>query len=109
ARDADLGSIGPLPLDGGRIFVAGKNGVGYCLDGGQLGGIGGEVANTKICDGGAFGGSATNGSVVVVGCTSGPVGLGIAADGTISRAWQGPSGRSGAPIIAGSSVWLIGN
>jgi outer membrane protein assembly factor BamB len=109
ARDADLGSIGPLPLGGGRIFVSGKNGVGYVLDGTQLGGVGGELSNTRICNGGAFGGSATNGSVVVVGCSSGPVGLEIGNDATITPRWQGPNGRSGAPIIAGGSVWLVNN
>jgi outer membrane protein assembly factor BamB len=109
ARDADLGSVGPVPLDGGRIFVSGKNGVGYVLDGSQLGGVGGELGSAKICDGGAFGGSATNGSVVVVGCSSGPVGLQIGDDATISPRWRGPTGRSGAPIIAGGSVWLVNN
>jgi outer membrane protein assembly factor BamB len=109
ARDADLGSVGPLPLDGGRIFVSGKNGVGYVLDGGHLGGIGGELSNSQVCNGGAFGGTATNGSVVVVGCSGGPVGLQIGADATISVRWHGPGGRSGAPIIAGGSVWVISN
>jgi outer membrane protein assembly factor BamB len=108
-RDADLGSIGPLPLDGGRIFVAGKNGVGYVLDAAHLGGIGGELANADVCDGGAFGGSATDGSIVVVGCRGGPVGVQVGADAKISARWHGPGGRSGAPIIAGSSVWLISN
>ena len=108
-RDADLGSIGPLPLDDGRIFVAGKNGVGYLLDGGDLGGIGGELASTTVCDGGAFGGSATNGSIIVVGCSGGPAGVGVTGDGTLSVAWHGPGGRSGAPIIAADTVWLVAN
>ena len=32
ARDADLGSVQPVPLDGGRIFTSGKNGMGYVLE-----------------------------------------------------------------------------
>ena len=109
ASDADLGSIGPLLLDGGRVFVAGKNGVGYVLNAARLGGIGGEVDNRGICDGGAFGGSATDGSIVVVGCSGGPVGVKVGADGTISAVWHGPGGRSGAPVIAGSNAWLVSN
>ena len=62
-----------------------------------------------MCGGGAFGGSATNGSVVVVGCSGGAVGLQIGGDATISALWHGPDGRSGAPIIAGGSVWLVSN
>jgi len=109
ASDADLGSLGPLLLDGGRVFVAGKNGVGYVLNAAHLGGIGGEVAKRGICDGGAFGGSATDGSIVVVGCSGGPMGVKIGGDGTISAVWHGPGGRSGAPVIAGSSAWLVSN
>jgi outer membrane protein assembly factor BamB len=109
ARDADLGSVGPVPIGDGRLFVSGKNGVGYTLNAARLGGIGGEVANAPICDSGAFGGIATNGSVVVVGCSGGPVGLSVGANGAITKIWHGPDGRTGAPIIAGSSTWLVSN
>ena len=109
ARDADMGSVSPIPIGGGRLFVSGKNGVGYTLNAARLGGIGGEVANTSVCDGGAFGGIATNGSVVVVGCTGGPVGVSVGADGSITKMWHGPDGRTGAPIIAGGSTWLVSN
>jgi outer membrane protein assembly factor BamB len=109
ARDADLGSVQPVPLDGGRIFVSGKNGVGYVLDAANLGGVGKELANAMVCNGGAFGGIATNGSLVIVGCSGGPSGVQVGADATISVHWHGPGGRSGAPILAGNTVWLISN
>jgi len=109
AGDADLGSIGPLPLDGGRVFVAGKNGVGYLLDGAALGGIGGQLDDTTVCDGGAFGGSAVHGSTIVVGCRGGPAGVDVTGDGKLAVAWHGQGGRSGAPIIAGDTVWLVTN
>ena len=109
ARDADLGSVQPVPLDGGRIFTSGKNGVGYVLDAANLGGVGKELAKTTVCNGGAFGGIATNGSLVIVGCSGGPVGVQVGADATISVVWHGPGGRSGAPILAGNTVWLISN
>jgi hypothetical protein len=108
AADADLGSLGPLLLEGGGIFVAGKNGMGYLLEAGHLGGVGGEVAKESVCEGGAFGGSATDGSTVVVGCSGGASGVRV-ANGRLSSAWQSSSGRSGAPVIAGSNAWLISN
>jgi outer membrane protein assembly factor BamB len=109
ARDADLGSVQPVPLDGGRIFTSGKNGVGYVLDAANLGGVGKELAQTTVCNGGAFGGIATNGSLVIVGCSGGPTGVQVGADASISVIWHGPNGRSGAPILAGNTVWLINN
>jgi outer membrane protein assembly factor BamB len=109
ARDADLGSVGPVPIDNGRLFVSGKNGVGYVLDAGQLGGVGGEVANATVCNGGAFGGLATNGTLVVVGCSGGPAGVQVGADAKITVSWHGPDGRTGAPILAGGIVWLVSN
>jgi outer membrane protein assembly factor BamB len=109
ARDADLGSVQPVPLDGGRIFISGKNGVGYVLDAANLGGVGKELAKTMVCSGGAFGGIATNGSLVIVGCSGGPAGVQVGADASISVLWHGPGGRSGAPILAGNTVWLVSN
>ena len=109
ARDADLGSVQPVPLDGGRILASGKNGVGYVLDAGNLGGVGKELAEATVCNGGAFGGIATNGSLVIVACSGGPAGVQVGADASISVQWHGPGGRSGAPILAGNTVWLISN
>jgi outer membrane protein assembly factor BamB len=109
ARDADLGSVGPVPIDNGRMFVAGKNGVGYVLDGSRLGGVGGELASATVCKGGAFGGIATNGSLAVVGCSGGPAGVQIGPDGAITVAWHGPNGRTGAPVLAGGTAWLVSN
>jgi outer membrane protein assembly factor BamB len=109
ARDADLGSVGPVPIDGGRIFVSGKNGVGYVLDASQLGGVGGELANATVCSGGAFGGIATNGTQAIVGCSGGPAGVQIGSDAKIAVNWHGPSGRTGAPILAGGTAWLVSN
>ena len=109
ARDADLGSVGPVPIADGRIFASGKNGVGYVLAAGQLGGVGHELAKTQVCNGGAFGGIATNGSVAVVGCSGGAAGVEVGSDNTISVRWHAQGGRSGAPILAGSTAWLVTN
>jgi len=109
ARDADLGSVGPVPLADGRLFVAGKNGVGYVLEAADLGGVGHELAKTQVCNGGAFGGIATNGSVAVVGCSGGAAGVEIGSDNAISVRWRAQGGRSGAPILAGNTAWLVSN
>jgi outer membrane protein assembly factor BamB len=108
AADADLGSLGPVLLDGGLIFVAGKSGVGYLLDGGHLGGIGGELAHTTVCDGGAFGGAAGAGATIVVGCSGGPAGVQVSGH-SLSSAWHANGGRTGAPVIAGGTAWLVSN
>ncbi len=109
ATDADLGSQNPLLLDAERLFIAGKGGTGYVLEQDHLGGIGGEVANAQVCDGGGFGGSGTDGQIVVVGCSGGPVGVRVGGDGKISVAWHADGGRSGAPILAGPMAWLVTN
>ena len=67
----DLGSMGPALVQGGYVFAAGKSGDGYLLHADALGGIGGEAATAKICDGLALGGSATVGSQIFVPCSDG--------------------------------------
>jgi hypothetical protein len=56
AHNADLGSLSPVVVPGGYVFIAGKSGIGYVLHQGALGGIGGEVSSTSVCAG--FGGAA---------------------------------------------------
>ena len=67
ADDKDLGSTEPAPLPGGLIFQVGKEGVGYVLDGTRLGGTGGELTSSEVCEGG-FGGDAVDGDTVVFSC-----------------------------------------
>jgi hypothetical protein len=57
---------------------------------------------------GAFGGTAAQGKRLVVGCTDGPAAVDEAGD-QLTVAWHGPSGRSGAPLIAGDVVWVVQN
>ncbi|HEX2805759.1 MAG TPA: hypothetical protein VHN80_06280, partial [Kineosporiaceae bacterium] len=56
AQDVDLGSTGPLLLDGGRPLIAGKTGDVHLLDTTRLGGIGGQLTSVPGCH--AFGGMA---------------------------------------------------
>jgi outer membrane protein assembly factor BamB len=109
ASDSDLGSIGPV-LTGDRVVVAGKSGEAYVLAANALGGIGGERNHVDLCRGGGFGGAAAStDGMVVVGCSGGPSGARLSPDGSLTAAWHGPSGRSGAPVIAAGTVWVEQN
>jgi outer membrane protein assembly factor BamB len=72
STDADLGSMGPLPLPNNLIFSAGKSGIGYLLHANNLGGVGGQITQQPVCPGSlSMGGAALLGSQVYVPCTDG--------------------------------------
>jgi outer membrane protein assembly factor BamB len=105
ANDTDLGSTGPLLLPGGHAFIIGKEGVGYLLDAGRLGGIGGQLASRSICSA-AFGGSAYAAGLVYVPCTDGLAAVRVTGR-ALAGAWHGPGFRAGPPIVAGGAVWTV--
>jgi hypothetical protein len=111
ATDADLGSTGPTPVDGGRLFQVGKTGFGYLLEDAHLGGIGGSVAETRVCaNGGAFGANAWTSPIVLVACTDGltAVRVGTASGAAaLQTAWRGSATAMGPPIVTGSVVWAV--
>jgi outer membrane protein assembly factor BamB len=102
--DTDIGSIGPVLLGNGRLFQSGKNGVGYLLDPGRLGGVGGQLFAGSICSGQTTGGAAVQLPFIYVACGGRIVALQL--DGDAFRvAWQAVSGN--APIVAYGSVWTV--
>ena len=105
ATDADLGSLSPVLVPGGWVFIAGKSGTGYVLKQGALGGIGGEVHSATVCRG--FGGAAIEGSTIYVPCSSGLRMVQIGAGGAITPGWQTSSGATGPPVIGGGAVWSV--
>jgi outer membrane protein assembly factor BamB len=111
ADDLDLGSTAPALLPGGLVFQVGKQGIGYVLDGAQLGGTGGQLASSDVCEGG-FGGDAVDGSTVVLSCYTSlravqiTPGQGGAAPG-IRALWSVTGISPGPPIIAGGVVWDV--
>ena len=111
ADDADLGSTGPTPVDGARLFQVGKTGFGYLLNDADLGGIGGSVAEGRVCPGGgAFGANASTPPIVLVACTDGLTAVRVGAgSGTtaLQIAWRGPGTAMGPPIVTGSVVWAV--
>jgi outer membrane protein assembly factor BamB len=108
ASDSDVGSEGPVPIDATHLFIAGKGGIGYVLTSADLGHIGGEVDQLKLCDG-AFGGAASSHSTVVVGCRNGPTAATVGGDGVIHVSWHVEAGQSGVPVIADGTVWVTFN
>jgi outer membrane protein assembly factor BamB len=109
--DTDLGSAGPVLLDDGLLFQAGKGGRGYVLAQAQLPGIsnpgGGENASADVCNGGlALGGMAAADNVVYVPCSNGITAVRIDSSTRLHVLWNSVSGSS-APIVAGGLVWSL--
>ena len=111
--DTDIGSVPPALLaDQGLIFQAGKNGKGYLLRIGALGGVGGEVFSGTVpagC-GGVFGATAYASPMLYVPCGSRVVALQVSGDPLgFSLAWRGPDETGqptvGSPIVAAGAVW----
>jgi outer membrane protein assembly factor BamB len=102
--DTDIGSIGPVLLGNGRLFQSGKNGTGYLLDPGSLGGVGGQLFTGSICSGQTTGGAAVQLPFIYVACGGRNVALSLDGD-SFSVAWQSAAGN--APIVAYGSVWSI--
>lgn len=108
AHDLDLGSVGPTLLPNGLVFIAGKSGLGYVLRGGDLGGVGGQLASGAVCDGQmAFGGTAFNGDTVYLPCANGLEAISVARDGRFSERWQAPAAADGPPVLGGGSVFSV--
>jgi outer membrane protein assembly factor BamB len=105
ATDADLGSMSPVLLPGGLVFIAGKNGSGYVLRQGDLGGIGGQVSTAGVCRG--FGAAGISGGDVFVPCANGIMRLSVSSGGAMKALWQTKTGASGPPVIGGGAVWTV--
>ena len=104
ARDADLGSLNPVLLADGSILAVGKSGQGYLLDGQHLGGIGGQVATSTLCQ--AYGGSATSGTQAFIPCADGLRAVTV-ANGQIIPQWRARAAISGSPVIGGQTVYSL--
>lgn len=105
ATDGDLGSISPALLGNDLAFIAGKDGTGYLLRTSALGHIGGQVAKSRVCQQGAYGGTAWSAPNLVVGCAEGPVGVQVSGD-RFHVTWTGSGGQGGAPAIAAGTAWI---
>lgn len=112
AGDVDLGSMTPLQLPSNRVFIVGKSGIGYLLDGANLGGIGGQIAQHRVCtatNDAAFGSLAYAGGVVYVGCNDGLVAVQInGPSNDFATLWHNTTAViDHPPTVAGGLVWSI--
>lgn len=103
--DADLGSVGAALLPGSVVFSIGKEGIGYVLRAGALGGVGGQVASGKVC-GGAWGGTAWVESTVYVPCVDGLYAVTVGGSSLQVRSHVGRPALA-PPIVAAGAVWAI--
>jgi outer membrane protein assembly factor BamB len=108
AGDLDM-SMTPALLADGQVVLAGKSRIVYLLNGGHLGGIGGQEASLgSACREDIDGGSATVGTTVYVPCVSGTVAIGVTESPPgLTRLWSSAVG-GGPPIVAAGLVWTIG-
>jgi hypothetical protein len=103
----DLGSEGPALLPNGFVFIAGKSGFGYLLHANALGGIGGQVAVVRICNGLALGGVATVGTQVFVPCSDGLRRVLDAPGTTLKVDWHAAVQITLPPIVGGHTLYSL--
>ncbi len=103
ADDLDLGSMSPALLSDGRILQVGKSGVGYLLDAAHLGGVGGQLAQGKVCA--AFGGAAVSGPTVYVPCPFGGLTAVSTAGRRVAVIWRASGAVNSSPVIGGGAIW----
>ncbi len=103
SADADLGSMGPLLVPGGRqVLAAGKGGNVFLLDVARLGGVGGETASLSGCS--AFGGGAVAGDLAYLPCDDGVLQVRVHG-GRLLRGWHADA--VGSPLLVGHTVWVV--
>ena len=109
ANDGDLGSTAVIRLDDSRLFIVGKEQTAYLLDSSSLGGVGGQLSSTTVCN--ARGGNAYLAPNVYVVCPSDgtidQVRIGPGTSMTRGWTWSSPTGQAGSPTIAGGVLWTV--
>lgn len=104
-NDADLGSLGPAIVGPNLLFQIGKEGVGYIINASQLGGIGGQLYSSGVCDE-SFGGTAFSSPLIFVPCINGLVILQLGNDNFTSKLLV-TGFNAGPPTITDGIVWTI--
>jgi hypothetical protein len=108
SRDLDM-STAPALLPDGQVILAGKSRIVYLLDGGHLGGIGGQQAALgSACPEDIDGGVAISGMTVYLPCRTGIVAVQASrSPAALHLLWSSGTG-GGPPVIAAGLVWTIG-
>lgn len=105
AGDVDLGSTGPTLLPGGLVLAIGKSPTVYVARQASLGGVGGQLATTKVCKG--FGGTAQAAGTVVLPCTDGVRGVTVGPDGRVTVRWHAAKAVNGSPVVGGGAAFVL--
>jgi outer membrane protein assembly factor BamB len=105
ARDADLGSMSPVLLPNGLIFMAGKSGQGYLLHANALGGVNGQIQEATVCR--SYGGAATANSQVFLPCVDGVRQLKVGPGETMTVGWHVAKNINGSPVVGGHTVYVL--
>lgn len=103
ADDLDLGSMTPA-LVGSRILALGKRGEAYLLAADRLGGVGGQIAQARVCP--AFGSAAVRGATAYVACSDGIRAVDTTGD-RIRVLWASAAPANGSPTLSGGDVWAV--
>jgi outer membrane protein assembly factor BamB len=103
-RDEDLGSLSPVILPNGFVFIAGKSAIGYLLRADALGGVGRQVVQKPFCR--AFGGAAVVGDVAFVPCNEGVQQLRLESRGDFTLGWRAAD-IPGSPVVGGNTVYSL--
>ena len=108
--DADMGSIGPVLLPGGRAFAAGKSGYGWLLNQ-SLGGFNAFLWQGHIGFCGSsdaiFGGFAYRAPYVYVPCSGRGIQAVNVSSTAVAMGWQAGGFNPGPPIVVGDVVWSL--
>ena len=102
--DADLGSLAPVLMPNGLIFIAGKAGIGYLLRSAALGGIGGQVLARVVCH--AYGGAAIVGAAAFIPCNEGVQQIQVGPGASLTLGWRA-DGIPGSPVVGGRTVYSL--
>ncbi len=107
--DLDLASAGSELLPGGRLFQAGKDGVGYVVNEATMNSGAPPVFSHEVCGGnGSFGGDAYAAPTIFIACTNGTEALTYdETTGKFTSLWHGPADAFGPPIVSGGLVWVL--
>jgi outer membrane protein assembly factor BamB len=124
-NDYDVGSASPEFVGNGLIFQAGKDGRGFLLNDGNLGGgktiprTGGEIftQSQRLCAHDAsttayhsYGVPTWLSPMLFLPCTDGIKGVRVTTSGSVgfTKAWDGPIvSYPSSPILAGGAVWYV--
>lgn len=106
--DHDLGSIGPVLLNHGLVFMAGKQGVAYLLRQGDLGKVGPGAATAQACP--AYAGAVAVGDMVYISCWYPNQVLALHVDPaapSLASVWTRPIALPGGLIVAYGAIWVV--